>query len=39
MSVFMLVFRQKVLILHPETNKKQSNGEIDYTVYQNAWRR
>ena len=37
MLVFVLVFRQKVVILHSETNKKQSNGEIDYTVYQNAW--
>lgn len=38
MSLFVLVFRQKVVILHSEINKKQSNGEIDYTIYQNAWR-
>ena len=39
MSLFLLIFRQKVVILHSETNKKQLNEEFDYTIYQNAWRR
>ena len=36
MLVILLIFRQKVLILHSETNKKQLNEESDYTIYQDA---
>ena len=32
-------FPTKSINFAPRNKQKQLNGEIDYTVYQNAWRR